>query len=61
MIEPGTLIVGVSKEGILHQLQLCGGQEGVGLCQHVRILDIPTALQPESHLDPGLIQDCMCQ
>lgn len=29
VIEPGTLIVGVSKEGILHQLQLCGGQGGV--------------------------------
>lgn len=28
VIEPGTLIIGVSKEGILHQLQLCGGQEG---------------------------------
>lgn len=58
MIEPGTLIIGVSKEGILYQLQLCGGQEGMGLCQHVgRILDIPTALQPKSHLYPGLTQE----
>lgn len=31
MIEPGTLIVGVSEKGILHQLQLCKDQEGKGL------------------------------
>lgn len=57
VIEPGTLIIGISKEGILHQLQLCGGQEGMGLHQHSRILDIPTALQPKSHLYPGLTQE----
>lgn len=27
VIEPGTLIIGVSKEGILHQLQLCGARK----------------------------------
>lgn len=26
MIEPGTLIIGVSEEGVLHQFQLCRGQ-----------------------------------
>lgn len=31
MIEPGTLIIGVSEEGILHQLQLCRGPGGTGL------------------------------
>lgn len=31
MIEPGTLIVGVSEEGILHQLQLCRSEGGTEL------------------------------
>lgn len=31
MVEPGTLIIGVSEEGVLHQLQLCGGHGGMGL------------------------------
>lgn len=24
MVEPGTLVIGVGEEGILHQFQLCG-------------------------------------
>lgn len=32
MIEPGTLIIGVSEEGILHELQLWRGQGGTELC-----------------------------
>lgn len=31
MVEPGTLIIGVSEESVLHQLQLCRGQGGMGL------------------------------
>ena len=31
MVEPGTLIIGVSEEGVLHQLQLCRSQGGMGL------------------------------
>ena len=31
MVEPGTLIIGVSEEGVLHQLQLCRGQGGMVL------------------------------
>lgn len=31
MIEPGALIIGVSEEGVLHQLQLCRSQGGTGL------------------------------
>lgn len=31
MVEPGTLIIGVSEEGVLHQLQLCRGQGGMAL------------------------------
>lgn len=30
MVEPGTLIIGISEEGVLHQLQLCRGQGGMG-------------------------------
>lgn len=30
MIEPGTLIIGVSEEGILHKLQLWGVKEARG-------------------------------
>lgn len=43
MIEPGALIIGVSKEGILHQLQLCrGARDTLRLCQHAGgILDAP--------------------
>lgn len=31
MVEPGTLIIGVSEEGVLHQLQFCRGQGSTGL------------------------------
>lgn len=31
MIEPGALVIGVSEEGVLHQLQLCRSQGGTGL------------------------------
>lgn len=50
MIEPGTLIIGVSEEGILYQLQLCRGQGGTGHGQD------PGGLlaAPTSHTHPGV-------
>lgn len=64
MVEPGTLIVGVSEEGVLHQLQLCGGQGDMGLwlgpCWAPGHPDIPPPLwrtcSPQFHLYAGLAQ-----
>lgn len=62
MIEPGTLIIGVSEESILHQLQLWRpggkglGQNAIGFQAAHTTQPLLKYLQPSISFIPGLVQ-----